>query len=142
MLPSSRNLSDLTRLVVRTVQFGPAKAFFPSLCCIDRGEEHFTVGCRSGLLERTMEYDPISPISGYPNCTKYPNRLCHIPVQHLTQTVPRSRRSPSLLPPTRNSIPEIASRGWATSESRRGSSAQLRKRTKRTRSLNGMMTVV
>jgi len=53
---------------------------------------------------------PIALISGCPDCTKYANRPCHILVQRLTQTVPRSRRSPRLLPPTRNSIPEIVSR--------------------------------
>ena len=30
-----RELPHLAKLIVRTVQFGPAEPFFPSLCCID-----------------------------------------------------------------------------------------------------------
>src|SRR6202521_6312031 len=32
-------LPHLAKLIVRTVQFGPAEPFFPSLCCIYRGAE-------------------------------------------------------------------------------------------------------
>ena len=32
---TGRELPHLANLIVRTVQFGPAEPFFPSLCCID-----------------------------------------------------------------------------------------------------------
>jgi len=47
----------------------------------------------------------------------------YYPGQPLTQTVPRRHHLPISQPPTRNRIPEIASRVLATSESRRENSA-------------------
>jgi hypothetical protein len=45
-------LPHLAKLIVRTVQFGPAEPFFPSLCCIYREMISRRQGRCSGLLER------------------------------------------------------------------------------------------
>ena len=44
-----------TRLIVRTVQFGPAEPFFPSLCWIGRGDKRSQPLRNPPLLERKQK---------------------------------------------------------------------------------------
>jgi hypothetical protein len=56
--PNDLSYGVLAKLIVKTVQFGPAEPFFPSLWCICRGDEQSQ---RRALFwplgKETMEYD-------------------------------------------------------------------------------------
>jgi hypothetical protein len=90
-------LSDLVKLIVRTVQFGPAEPFFPSLCCIYRRDYSRREGRWSGLLERKQWNMTRITDKPLPKLRKAPQP----PLSHLGATPDSDRaKKPRLVEPS------------------------------------------